>query len=257
LQYLCSWSGGKDSTASIILAHEKKEPLDVIIFAEVFYDKEKKISGESPEHMRFIKNTAIPLFESWGYKVVILHAEKDYLDVFHRIIERPKKHMHHKGMKYGFAISGLCSVKRDCKLKPIKDFYKSLGDDYIEYIGIASDEPKRLSSMHKSEKKVSLLEKYNYTEDMAKKLCHSYNLLSPSYEHSKRNGCWFCPNAKLEEHREIRRLYPVEWTEFVELEAVENLAQPKWNVFGETLKERDKKLNSARLIQMSIYDLLK
>ena len=41
-----SFSGGKDSTASIILAHEHKEPLDLIIFSEVMFDE--NISGELP-----------------------------------------------------------------------------------------------------------------------------------------------------------------------------------------------------------------
>lgn len=35
MKYIASWSGGKDSTASIILAHEHNEPLDLIIFSEV------------------------------------------------------------------------------------------------------------------------------------------------------------------------------------------------------------------------------
>ena len=57
MKYIASWSGGKDSTASIILAHEHNEPLDLIIFSEVMFDKE--ISGELPEHIDFIKNKAI------------------------------------------------------------------------------------------------------------------------------------------------------------------------------------------------------
>ena len=39
MKYIASWSGGKDSTASIILAHEHDEPLDLIIFYEVMFDK--------------------------------------------------------------------------------------------------------------------------------------------------------------------------------------------------------------------------
>ena len=64
-KYIASFSGGKDSMATVILAHENKEPLDLILFAEVMFDK--KISGELPEHMDFIKNKAIPLFNEWGY----------------------------------------------------------------------------------------------------------------------------------------------------------------------------------------------
>lgn len=70
MKYIASWSGGKDSTASIILAHEHGEPLDLIIFSEVMFDRE--ISGELPEHIDFIKNKAIPLFEEWGYETKIV-----------------------------------------------------------------------------------------------------------------------------------------------------------------------------------------
>ena len=44
MKYIASWSGGKDSTASIILAHEHNEPLDLIIFSEVMFNE--NISGE-------------------------------------------------------------------------------------------------------------------------------------------------------------------------------------------------------------------
>lgn len=258
MKYICSWSGGKDSTASIILAHLNNEPLDIILFSEVMYDKEKNISGENPRHIDFIRNKAKPLFESWGYEVRILRAERDYLDCFNRIIKNPRKHSNHKGKKFGFALAGLCGVKRDCKEKPIKDFYKNIKESVTQYVGICIDEPKRLDSLHKSNNKVSLLEKYGYTEQMAKGLCEEYDLLSPCYELSKRGGCWFCPYAKLEEHREIQRLYPDVWASFVALENEQNVANNKWNIFGESLKERNEKLNNEKRFykQMTIFDYL-
>lgn len=240
MKYICSWSGGKDSTATIILAHENNEPLDIIVFAEVMYDK--KVSGENPEHIDFVKNKAKELFESWGYKVVILRSNKTYMDLFNRVIKRPRKHMHHKGQKYGFALAHQCSVKRDLKLRPLADFYKTLEESYVEYLGIGIDEQKRLFSMHQDARKFSLLEKYNYTTDMAGLLCEKYGLLSPSYKYSKRGGCWFCPYAKLEEHQMIKKRYPKTWKRFVKLESIPNVANNRWNVFGERLKERDKKL---------------
>lgn len=72
MKYIASWSGGKDSTAGIILAHEHNEPLDLIIFSEVMFDE--NISGELPDHIDFIKNKAIPVFESWGY---VEHTNKN------------------------------------------------------------------------------------------------------------------------------------------------------------------------------------
>ena len=226
------------------------EPLDIILFSEVMYDKQNNISGEHPDHIHFIRNVAKPLFESWGYEVRILRSNKDYLDCFHHIIERPRKHMHHKGMEYGFVASGQCSVKRDCKEKPIKDFYKNISEPYIQYVGICVDEPKRLQSVHKSKNKKSLLEKYGYTEEMARKLCEQYNLLSPCYKLSKRGGCWFCPNAKLAEHKAISDLYPDVWKSFVALETLPNIANNKWNIYGKrTLSDIDKELKNFKGMQ--------
>ena len=75
-------------------------------------------------------------------------------------------------------------INRECKIKPIHDYYRQYKDqEIIQYVGIAIDEPKRLARLSKNGKisKVSLLEKYGYTEDMARKKCAEYGLLSPIY----------------------------------------------------------------------------
>lgn len=46
---------------------------------------------------------------------------------------------------------------------------------------------------------MSLLEKYNITEKQALDICRENGLLSPVYDFVKRNGCWFCPNARDDE----------------------------------------------------------
>lgn len=242
MYYSLTWSGGKDSTASIILAHEYNEPVDEIVFCEVMYDLKRGISGENPSHIKFVKEVAKPLFESWGYKVVILRSDRDYLDFFHRVIEKPKKHIEHKGKKFGFPLFGMCGVKRDLKMKPIEKHYKNMQGPIIQYVGICADEGKRIVSLHKTNDKISLLEKYGYTQDMAYEICKEHGLLSPSYELSKRGGCWFCPNAKFEEHKDIKRLYPEAWNEFVELENEENVANRIYNPFGLSLKEIDENI---------------
>lgn len=240
---MASWSGGKDSTASIILAHEHNEPIDVIVFSEVMFDLKNKISGENPRHIEFIRKIAKPLFESWGYNVVILHAERDYLDFFNRIIERPTKHPENRGKKFGFPVYGCCGIKRDLKLKPIQEYCKKIKEPVVEYVGICADEKKRLEAMHKKTNAISLLEKYEYTEKMAMEKCKEYGLLSPCYELSKRGGCWFCPNAKLPELGEIKRIYPEIWRRFVELEEQEGkVANNLFNPFRESLHEIDARL---------------
>lgn len=187
MEYIASFSGGKDSTATIILAHEHNEPLDKIIFSEVMFDK--NISGELPEHIDFILNKCKPLFEGWGYEVKILHSEYTYMDCFNHITTRSRK-PERNGKRNGFPMAGRCIINDRCKIKPIKDFIKTKDPKQItQYLGIAIDEPKRLERL-KDEKtiRISLLEKYRYTEKMAYELCEKYNLLSPTYDFTPRGG---------------------------------------------------------------------
>lgn len=182
-------SGGKDSVATLILAKENGHPLDAAVFAEVMFDKET--SGEHPLHIEFVRSRLKPFVENeLNIPFIILRSQKTYMDYFTHIIQRGKG----KGKMAGFPIPGLCAINRDCKLKPIRDFQKSNGQHLEnEYIGIAADEPVRLARLAGC--KTSLLHKYGYTENMARDLCKSYDLLSPIYDISARNGCWFCMNC--------------------------------------------------------------
>lgn len=113
--YFHSWSGGKDSTASVILDHIHGLPPSKIIFSEVMFDKKRGISGELPEHIDFVMNKAKPLFESWGYTVEIVHAEKDYLDLFFHVLQRSKVE-ERIGKHVGWLLGGACAANRDLKI---------------------------------------------------------------------------------------------------------------------------------------------
>ena len=250
MKYIASWSGGKDSTASIILAHEHNEPLDLIIFSEVMFDK--NISGELPEHIDFIKNKAIPVFESWGYEVKILRSDKTYMDCFHHRTVRGKS----KGMKKGFVMSGHCDVQRDCKLRPIKQFWNGQ-EDFTQYIGIAIDEPVRMARVVNSGNKVSLLEKYSYTEQMAFDLCKKYDLLSPIYEFAPRGGCWFCPNARCAQLKYLRTHHRDLWNKLLELENKPDLIGNMWNTLTRTRIHDLEERFLWEEHQMNIFQFLK
>lgn len=247
--HIISWSGGKDSTATVILFHEHEKELlkpgdkVTILFVEVMYDLKRNISGHNPEIIDFIYEKK-KVFESWGYNVEVLRSkDKDFLTNFYHKLTRspdPKR----VGMTYGFvSSSGICAIRRDCKLKLIDEWSELHSmDNQMQYVGIALDESKRLKSLHKQPDRVSLLEKFGYTEDMAMELCRKYDMVSPQYflPGITRDGCWFCPNAKLCEHKYIYERMPEIWEEYVALEDIPNLAYPKWNCYSkETLKERN------------------
>lgn len=219
--HIASCSFGKDSLAAILLAKLHGEPLDEAIYCEVMFDR--NISGEVPEHREFIYTTAIPALERMGVKVTVLRSKKTYVDLFTGKITRGPK----EGLLRAFPICGRCYVQRDCKLKPIQQYQKTFPPDTVKYIGIAKDEQARLLRLGGT--KVSLLDKYGYTEQDAKELCQQAGLLSPVYEFTDRGGCWFCPNAKRKELRHLYDYHPDLWNRMLELQALPGKVSEKFN----------------------------
>ena len=203
------------------MALEHGEPLDEAVYCEVMFDR--RISGEVPEHRDFIYGTAIPALERMGVRVRVLRAEQTYVGLFTGQITRGPK----KGLLRAFPIAGRCAVQRDCKLKPIRQFQRMLSPDTVQYVGIAKDEPKRLRRL--KEGQVSLLEKYNYTEQDAKQLCREAGLLSPVYGFADRGGCWFCPNAGRVELRHLYDHHPDLWARMLKLQALPGKVSEKFD----------------------------
>ncbi len=196
-------------------------PVDGIVFVEVMFDRD--VSGERPEHMEFVRRCAV-IFESWGYPVKIVHSDRTYMDTFMHV----RQWGDYVGIRVGFPFPGFCAVNRDCKLRAMRIFWREMdGDDIVQYVGIAVDEPARLKRLPTNA--VSLLAQYGYTQEDAYWLCSDYGLLSPCYEYTNRGGCWFCPNAGKDELRSLRRDHRELWDRLLELEKEPNIVNNMWN----------------------------
>ena len=79
----------------------------------------------------------------------------------------------------------------------------------VEYLGIAADEPKRFGQLN--EKKRAPLVEFGIDEDLCGLYCQYNDMLSPSYETSFRDGCWFCHNQGVAQLRHLRKNYPDLW----------------------------------------------
>ena len=136
-------SMGKDSLAQVVVGVENGETIDEVIYAEVMFTPE--ISGEIPEHRDFIYDVAIPKLEKeYGLKVTVIRANKTMWDDFHTLRTKGVG----EGLLRGFPIPGLCCINRDLKTRPMQRYIRSLGKDVIQYVGIAADEEKFMSSRH-------------------------------------------------------------------------------------------------------------
>lgn len=242
--YIASCSFGKDSIATILLALENNEPLDRVVFAEVMFDNERGISGEIPEHIEWVRSTAIPKIEAMGVLVDVVRAERDYRYFFANAVRGGV----YKGKIYGFPIGGKCFINRDCKVTPIRRYLAKLAGgsrrvrkNIVQYIGIAKDEPSRLGRIDGS-RKISLLDKYDYTEAMARAKCEEYGLLSPIYKTGTRNGCWFCPNCSLKQFSQFRKQHPNLWAELRELSHTPNLCSYGFK-YGKTFQEVEARMD--------------
>lgn len=217
MKHIASCSFGKDSIATILLAIENNEPLDGAVFSEVMFDLARNISGENPEHIEWIYTVAIPKLAALGCPVEVVRAERDYMSCFHNTIKSGKN----KGKLPGWPIGGMCVIQSQCKIPPVRKYYKRFDEPVMQYVGIAADEPIRLARM--KDNQISLLAKYGYTEEMAMAKCIEYGLVSPIYKSSHRGGCWFCPNYKIKVFAEFRKKHPHLWSELQKLSKTPNL----------------------------------
>ena len=131
-------------------------------------------------------------------------------------------------------------------MQPIHAYYKQFKDyEIVQYVGIASDEPKRLARLSQKGKisKISLLDKYGYTEEMAKIKCLEYGLLSPIYRGGQRGGCWFCPNVKINDFAKFKLTHPELWEELLKLSKTPNLCSYGFK-YGKTVQEIDERLDA-------------
>ena len=236
-KHVVACSGGKDSVATILAALKYNEPLDEVVWVEVMFDKET--SGEVPEHRNFIYGSLKPFCEKNGIRFTVLHSPKTYDDVFHQTFKRGKN----TGKKYGFARARGCFVNRECKLKAFKEYKRLQDSNIVFYVGIAADEPKRLERLN-NKTEVSLLAKYGIAEKDALKICKKKNLLSPVYEVSKRNGCWFCPYTKDKELLHFLKNNGNTFDKLIEWEKEESVACYCMN-FTDKPSEREGRLLSA------------
>ncbi len=183
--YILSLSFGKDSMALLIKIKEMNLPVDEVIFCDIKFSDE--ISGEMPLMAEWIPTAEKILLEKFNIKVTHLTAKKNFIQQFYTIKRKGK----HIGDNYGFpyVIRAWCNGR--LKLDPIKNYLKTINSPIVEYIGIAKDEPKRLTRYKELETdnhKYITLADFDISEEETFNICKEYDLLSPIYSSSFRGG---------------------------------------------------------------------
>ena len=199
-EWSVSWSGGKDSTATIILMHEYGIPIKEIVYVRMMYDD--TLPATLPVMTDFV-DSAIKVFEGWGYNVKVVKSIKTAEQIINTVYKR-SKYPERNGKLYGVTCFGRGFCKfTDAKQKTIK----SISSGEYQMIGYACDEVARLHRLEDNQ--ASIMAELGVTEQDTFDICKKYNLLSPLYKlGTKRDGCWFCPNACIKERQMLKEEHP-------------------------------------------------
>lgn len=191
--YIASCSCGKDSLAMVYKLIALNYPLDEI----VMYDTGMEFQAIYNNWLKLVDYA-----KTYNIKCTVLHPKHSFL---YNMLEKKVKSKNKEGFHLGYSwCGGVCRWGTTEKLKAL-DKYCEKRNAFC-YVGIANDEPKRLSKERKLYKLFPLNE-WKMTESSCLAYCRSLgiNWLEQTvgneyidlYDILDRVSCWCCANKNL------------------------------------------------------------
>lgn len=199
---IVSLSGGKDSTAMLLMMLEKSYRIDEIIFCDT--------TVEFPEMYEHLDK----LEQYIEMKITRLKQQHDFEYMMFNHVKTKGKNKGERGYSWADFQNRWCTkyFKQQPFRKYIKEKYKNKAVNI--YIGIAADEPKRIKD------DIYPLADWGITEQKALEYCYSKGFdWEGLYEKFDRVSCWCCPLKNLNELRNIRKYFPNLWKKLREMDA--------------------------------------
>lgn len=203
MKHIVQFSGGKDSTAMLLMMLERGMQVDEIIMC----DTGMEFPGMY-QHIEEVRQYIKP----YGKDITILKAEHSYeYYMFDKVLTRGMWKGQPAGYGWARTFNRWCT--RILKVDPTNKYLKSIGvDNYISYIGIAYDEPKRHYNKSVPETTKHPLFEWEITEKKALSYCKEHGFTwGGLYEDFKRVSCWCCPLQGLNALRTLYHKYPELW----------------------------------------------
>jgi 3'-phosphoadenosine 5'-phosphosulfate sulfotransferase (PAPS reductase)/FAD synthetase len=208
--HVVSLSGGKDSTAMLLMMLEQGMPVDRIHYADV---------GEMAEFEEMY--AYITRVEAYtGIKVTTVRS-KQYTarNIFFGYPTRGN----HKEEIRGFppTVGPGCRYRSWLKVEPLEE---AAGCGNHVYIGIAADESHRSRSEEYAEGKNDYhfpLVEWGVTESACMEYLKARGLYNGLYDFFGRIGCWWCPKQPLGSLRSLWKHFPDKWARLRELEDIQ------------------------------------
>ena len=197
-----NFSGGKDSTAMLLMMLEKEVQVDRIICVDT--------TKEFPAMYRHIKKVQ----KMCPIEIEIVQIDFDYW--FSEHIKTKGKHKGKNGYGFPDFRNRWCTA---LKREVVKKTQKIIADDnYIQYHGIAYDEKERCNNNKGRDIRYPLVE-WGITEKQALEYCYSKGLdYEGLYEIFHRVNCWCCPMSRIGELRVLYNSFPELWEELIEMD---------------------------------------
>lgn len=209
---VCSFSGGKDSTAMVLRMIELGEHIDEVVCCDTY--------KEFPAMYRHIEKVR-RVVEEAGIKFTMLQNEEsfDYL-----MFERPVKPKNGNPPRCGYSWAGprnrWCTSR--LKIDVMNRYLKLLKQKHnvIQCIGIAADEQYRMERQYASKDGfVFPLVEWGWTEKDCLDYCYSKGYdWEGLYKLFDRVSCWCCPLQSLEGLRILRKNFPELWEELRDMD---------------------------------------
>lgn len=225
-----SLSGGKDSTAMLLLMIERDMPIDAVLTADT--------GMEFPEMYEHLQKLDDLLYRERGIRITTLRHPKGFEWL---MFEEPKvkqssiENRQRLGVPpYGNGWPGVrvrwCTgqLKTHLISKEVNRLKKER--NALHYVGIAADEPKRIK-----DDKYPLAE-WGITEAQALQICYDRGFdWSGLYRIYNRCSCWCCPFQRIEELKKLRCHHPELWARLREMDrrAIEQFGN---NPLGQFMK---------------------
>lgn len=200
-RHIVNLSGGKDSTAMLLMMLERNMPVDEIMVVDTgmefpqMYDHLDKLENYVGIKFTYLKN---PLgFHYWMFDHVRIRGKNKGL----------------QGYSWPEPKSRWCTSQ--LKLEPIRKHLAQYENEEIQrYLGIAYDERERAREFN-----YPLID-WEITEEQALQYCYDHGFKwGGLYELFGRVSCWCCPLQGLEELRNLRKHFPDLWSELKEMES--------------------------------------
>ena len=203
-KHIVSFSGGKDSTAMLLMMIERDMPIDEIVFCDTGVE-----FPEMYEHIEKVK-------EYTKLDITVLKPQHTFEHYLGHIVKVKGKFKGEKG--YGWTGHNFRWCTNLMKIRPSDKYFKN--KDVILYIGIAKDEENRTNRKEYSKRKVLFpLVDFNITEKQALDYCYDRGFdWGGLYNQTKRVSCWLCPLQPIASLRSLYNNQPELWAELKRLD---------------------------------------